>query len=289
MLVEAMRPERAHHWDSGDNGGGSASLASDELLDQMDVPAAVVCLSCGSEDCMGCEPMAQRSKIIALVPWERRGIPFASRLWQTATAATCDAETFFSTLSDGSLLSALSFAIVAELAAATGVIALVSLPLFLFSRLGLGDIFHGGRLPRMAMVLLALSLPALSAMLVGAHAAHGMALGVGALRGGARSAWRRALRFGLYATGWDLILGPWGFLWLLWQEGFSRAIKLLRGAVGLPGRSSRAFVHGCLGLAGERARWALRASFFTAAFVTVVSAITIAGTLLIVALRFWSL
>ena len=55
--------------------------------------------------------------------------------------------------------------------------------------------------------------------LVAAHVAHGWALDLGARRSGARGATTRALRFGLYAAGWDLVIGPLGAVVVAAKEG----------------------------------------------------------------------
>src|SRR3990172_6279760 len=53
--------------------------------DLVDVPAAVVCLVCGEADCTGCEDRdLSRSGIVAIVAWERPGLPPLTRLWSTA-------------------------------------------------------------------------------------------------------------------------------------------------------------------------------------------------------------
>ena len=90
--------------------------ASAELLD---VPAAVVCLVCGEADCTGCEDRdLSRSGIVAIVAWERTGIPALTRLWATARSTTRDAEAFFELLPDGPVMPALRFAAICELLAA---------------------------------------------------------------------------------------------------------------------------------------------------------------------------
>src|SRR3954451_3819912 len=79
--------------------------ASSELLD---VPAAVVCLVCGEVDCPGCEDRdLSRSGIVAIVAWERPGMPALTRLWATARSTTRDAESFFELLPDGPVMPAL--------------------------------------------------------------------------------------------------------------------------------------------------------------------------------------
>src|SRR5205807_1742842 len=93
----------------------------------------------------------------------------------------------------------------------------------------------------MAVRALVVGVPILATMLVLAHAAHGLALDIGARRSGARSERTRALRFGLYATGWDLVLGPLGALIVALTEGLSSVVALGKVGMKLPGLSARAF------------------------------------------------
>src|SRR5947207_626353 len=80
-----------------------------------------------------------------------------------------------------------------------------------------------------------------AAVLVAARAADGLALERGARSSGAGGARGRALRFGLYATGWDLVLGPVGAIVLGINEGLGASCALVSLGVGLPGRCARAF------------------------------------------------
>jgi hypothetical protein len=83
------------------------------------------------------------------------------------------------------------------------------------------------------------------------------------------------LRFGLYAAGWDLIIGPLGVVVLALKEGLRPALSVAAVATGLPGRSARSFLRGCYRLEGEAARPALRASYAAAVIVTLVGAIAV--------------
>jgi hypothetical protein len=127
--------------------------------------------------------------------------------------------------------------------------------------------------------------PALAGLLVIAHVAHGLALDRGARRAGAKGATTRALRFGLYATGWDLVVGPLGALVIAAKEGPRAALSLASLGMGLPGRSARAFLSGCYRLEGKSAEPALRASYVVAIVATAIGAIAViaalVGTLLL--------
>ncbi|HVJ89861.1 MAG TPA: hypothetical protein VM580_08650, partial [Labilithrix sp.] len=120
--------------------------------------------------------------------------------------------------------------------------------------------------------------PAFAALLVGAHAAHGLSIDVGATKNGAQSARARALRFGLYACGWDLVMGPVGAIVVALKEGFRPACHLASSLSGLPTRATTAFLRGCYRLDGPEAHRALRVSFAGAAMATIAfAAIVIIG------------
>ncbi len=121
----------------------------------------------------------------------------------------------------------------------------------------------------------------LAALLVAAHAAHGWALDLGARRSGARPATTRGLRFGLYAAGWDLVVGPLGAVVVAFREGLGAAMSIASLGVGLPGRSARAFLRGCYRLEGASAAPALRASYVAAALATLVGAVAVIAALLV--------
>jgi hypothetical protein len=250
----------------------------EEMLDRIedvDVPATVVCARCGEVDCGGCESNLSRSGMIAIVAWERPGAPLFHRLWLTARATTRDPEGFFEALPDGPIAPALRFAIMSEVVAAMAmVLAFVPLAAAIaphwVKSLALDEASRG-----LALRALVLGIPALASLLVLAHAAHGLALDFGARRSGVRSARSRALRFGLYATGWDLILGPVGAVVILFKEGFMSALALSRLAVGLPTRSARAFLRGAYGLSGKSADYAVRASYVAAIVSTAVACLAI--------------
>jgi len=256
------------------NGPAKARAEADELVDS-EVPAAVVCAHCGDADCPGCLHEQTRSGVVAVVPWERPGSPALARLWATARATTLDAERFFESLPDGPIAPALRFAVLSELVAssAVGLLAVAAL-----SVLAPGWVDHLLADERLALVrIAAAAVPSVAALLVAAHSAHGLALDVGARRAGARASATRALRFGLYATGWDLVMGPVGVVVVGLKEGARAAVSIARVGVGLPTRSARAFVRGCYRLDGDAARPALRASYAAAVVATAIAAIVVIG------------
>jgi hypothetical protein len=259
----------------------STRTETEELVDA-DVPAAVGCAQCGEADCPGCLQEHTRSGVVAVVPWERPGASSLARLWTTARSTTVEPDRFFETLPDGPVLPALRFALVSEVLAAMamgslGLVALIALSpqwahhVFIEEWLTTARVGSGGVL-------------GLASLLVVAHAAHGLALDFGARRSGVRRAPRRALRFGLYAAGWDLVLGPIGAVVMALREGPRATLRMAGASVGLPGRSARAFLRGCYHLEGKAAEPALRASLVAAIVATLVGAVATIATILIVLL-----
>jgi hypothetical protein len=262
--------------DADERVDGDEPVDSDELVDS-DVPAAVVCARCGDADCTGCLHEQTMSGVVAVVPWERPGGATLSRLWATARASAFESEAFFASMPDGPIGPALSFAAISELLAATamGLVALV--PVSLFAPGWMRHVVDDE--PLTAFKLAVVGVPLIAALLVAAHAAHGWALDHGARRSGARGSVTRAIRFGLYATGWDLVIGPIGAVVVAFKEGIPKAASIGAIAVGLPTRSAEAFLRGCYRLEGESARPALRASYVAAAIATLVGAVAVIAAL----------
>ncbi len=258
------------------NQTGHVRVEGDELVDG-DVPAAVVCAHCGEADCPGGCHDQMKSGVVAMVPWERPGAPALARLWATARATTFDSERFFESLPDGPILPALKFAVASELIAAT---AMASIPVAAVAFVAPAWVGHvllndGVLVAR----LLSAAIPGLASLLVAAHAVHGWALDFGARRSGVRRATRRALRFGLYAAGWDLVIGPLGAAIVTAKEGWRASLPIAGLGIGLPGRSAAAFLRGCYHLEGEDAAPAMRASWVAAGLATAVGAIAVLGAI----------
>jgi hypothetical protein len=258
-------------------------VREDAVDDSVDVPAAVVCAICGDALCSGCEHELSRSGIVSMVAWERPGGSALGRLWATARATTMSGELFFELLPDGPVAPALRFAAVTELLAASG-LTLFLLPLIaLFAPTWVKHVALDGAAREMAIRVLLVGIPALALLLVAAHAMHGLALDRGARNVGAHGAPTRALRFGLYATGWDLVLGPVGAIVLAVKEGLASTIALVQLGAGLPGKCTRAFLRGCYRIEGARVEKANRSATAVAVLVTLVGAIAIlAGAAIVV-------
>lgn len=262
----------------------SADVDLQASNDFVEVPAAVVCATCGDPDCMGCAEERSRSGVISIVAWERPG-PALSRMWLTAKAASQNAEAFFETLPDGPIVPALRFAILAELCASASMLAMLAGGAALL--LAMFGLFPDGASLAIAFRVALVAVCGLAALLVGAHATHGFALDMGARRvlPGIERKWSRALRFGLYAAGWDLVLGPIGFFVLLFREGPKAAFGIARTGMGLPTRSSLAFLRGAYRIDSAEAKPALRTSYAGAAIATLVCAVVIIAAVIAALVR----
>ena len=246
--------------------------------DLVDVPAAVVCAFCGDAECSGCRDRLEdlsRSGIVSVVAWERPGVPTFTRLWSTARSTTRDAEGFFELLPDGPLMPALRFAALCELLAAGAALLSFMAVAAVVAPEWLRHLAVDPRARSVALRVVFLGLPAFAAMLVVAHAAHGLSINLGATRNGARSARSRALRFGLYACGWDLVMGPLGAIVVALKEGLRASTALATSLSGLPTRATEAFLRGCYRLDGDRARSALGTSYVGATVATLVFAVIV--------------
>ncbi len=246
----------------------------EEADESFDAPATVVCAFCGDAECPGCANELSRSGVVAVVPWERPGAGWSTRLWATARASTFDAERFFESLPEGPIAPALRFAVVCELLASSA-IALFVIPIVLLLApdwLRHAIFERGGLLARAAFA----GIPALAMVLVLAHAAHGWALYFGARKLPVTSRGpSRAIRFGLYAAGWDLVIGPLGVVVAAIKEGPKRALQIAPLASGLPGRSSRAFLRGAYKLDVREMSAPLRASYVAVILATVIATVLV--------------
>ena len=259
--------------------------SQDDAFDQVDVPAAVVCAVCGDAECGGCANELSRSGVVTIIAWERPGGRVLGKLWQTARATTRDAEAFFELLPDGPVGPALTFALTCELVAATGTVLSLLMLIAIAAPGWLKHVVLDPASREFAIRLIVGGIPSLAVMLVLAHAAHGLSLDRGARKSGARKDARaRALRFGLYASGWDLVIGPVGAIVVAAKEGIRAALGLFSMTVGLPTRSARAFLRGCYQLQGRDADRAVSTSYVAAAVVTLLGAVVIIASAIAVVL-----
>lgn len=247
----------------------------EEPPDIFDVPAAVLCARCGQPDCAGCEdPETEGSGVVAIVPWERPGGTW-QRLWATARATTLSADTFFAALPDGPVRPAAGFALLAELLAVSSM-ALFLIPIVAIAFPGLAAAIVSNPYLRGRVIFwLLVAVPALSVWMAVAHAAHGYALDAGARRHGGRAQRRRAIRFGLYACGWDLMSGPLGAIAAAFSEGRKAASAALSASMRVPSRATIALLQGVYALAPANAARARRFGTWAAVVVTLLSALVV--------------
>lgn len=228
-------------------------------------------------DCGGSCVDPRASGVFALIPWERAEWPWHRRLLATARASTLDCEVLFASLPDGPVAPALTFALTAELVAALGLVVTLAAPLCaLFPDVARACLFDPA-LRGLALRGLAAGVPGLALLLSLAHALHGLSIDLGGRRHtslgrDARPSRTLALRFGLYAAGWDLMIGPVGAVLLAVTSGPRAMVRGLGLVSGLPTRATLAFLKGAYHLDGEPARRALRVSYGGAAVATVLAA-----------------
>lgn len=257
---------------------------SRDALDALDleVPAAVLCARCGRPDCGGACVDPRASGVFARIPWEGEA-PWPRRLVATARAATLDCEGLFASLPDGPVGPALTFALTAELVASLGLVALLAAPVcVLFPDVAEACVFDPA-LRRATLRALAVGVPGLALLLTLAHALHGLTIDLGGRRHAplARPSRTLALRFGLYAAGWDLMIGPVGAVLLALSVGPRAMLRGLATVSGLPTRATLAFLKGAYHLDGEPARRALVVSYWGAGLATLLAAAAVVGALVL--------
>jgi len=213
-----------------------------ELLELSEVPATVVCATCGLPEC-NCDvdrPSAF-SGVVAIVPWERPGGTLLTRLWATAKLGTLSPSAFFSALPPGGLAAPLAFAVLAEVLAALGLCAtLGALALLIVPALG-GELVSDLALRGLLLRGLAWGVPGLALAMVLLHACHGIALDAAARGAGSRQI-GRGLRFGLYSCGWDLVTLPLGLLLLTLTDGPVSALRHSGRGLTAPGSAALAYL-----------------------------------------------
>lgn len=245
----------------------------------MDVPATVVCATCGDPACVGsCDDRLSLSGIVSVVPWERPG-HWTTRFWTTARAASFEGESFFERLPEGSVGAAFSFAMIAEFFAIASFaivwsgVAAILMPAPLLADLG------GSRL-LVAFRYAPLSIAVFMATLLLAHTLHALGLAYGAYREGRPIKLTRALCFGFYSTSWDVVMSPFGFIMTLVTERGEGLARIRNCLTGLPTRCSVGFLRGVYRLDGQAAHRALMVSYVAAILATVIaSGLIVAGAL----------
>lgn len=211
-------------------------------FDLSEVPAAVVCATCGLPEC-NCEAdrPSSFSGVLAIVPWERPGGTVLSRLWSTAKLATLSPEPFFSALPPGGIVAPFAFGLLSEMLAALGLCAtLGALAVGVLPALG-SELWANAELRQLVARGVSVGVPALALAMVVLHGAHGAALDAAARREGSRQN-GRGLRFGLYACGWDLVTLPLGLLVLMFTDGPLTALRHSARGLTAPNKAALAYV-----------------------------------------------
>src|SRR6187402_3490899 len=211
-------------------------------LELSEVPAAVVCATCGLPDC-SCEldrPSAF-SGVMAIVPWERPGGTVLARLWATAKLGTLSPAAFFAALPPGRVAAPLAFACLAELLAALGLcVTFGGAALLVLPALG-AELADNTELRALLLRSLLWGVPGLSLAMVSLHTAHGLALDAAARREGSHHP-GRGVRFGLYSCGWDLVTLPLGLLLLMLTDGPLSALRHSARGLTAPNSAALAYV-----------------------------------------------
>ena len=250
----------------------------EEAVDSIEVPAAVVCTLCGRGDCPGCfEERTGASGVIAIVPWERAQLSWPVRFFSTAQATTRGAEGFFCALPDGPVSPAFRFALLAEIFAVGSTAAVVA-PLVVLAIPGLLLRFASNHSTREAVALSTLvGVVGFTALLVAAHAVHGLVLG----RTASRS---RALRLGLYGCGWDFGSSPAGVIAASLAGGVGAGFALVGSSITAPGRAIDAAMNGVFKLEGDAARSTKRRAMWIAMGLSVPAVAVILALITLTAL-----
>ncbi|HEX2672653.1 MAG TPA: hypothetical protein VHM25_17340 [Polyangiaceae bacterium] len=262
---------------SADARSGDRRPRDDSAFDLIEVPATVVCAGCGDPACGGCvaDERTNQSGVVAIIPWERPGLGFWHRLWQTSTLSTLHARTFFGALPDGEVSTALAFALVCETIAVSGLALGVALLGLAFLPALPGLMWDDPALRKTILRGAAAGVVMLVLAMVSLHTIHGLALDAAARRYGGRRV-GRGVRFGLYACGWDLVTLPLGLLITALGSGFTAARRAAPLGLTAPKQASEAFLIGMHGLSPETARLAARrAAYFAIAPVLLTLALCV--------------
>jgi len=143
--------------------------------DDADVPAAVLCATCGRTDCT-CPLDGGVEHVPAGTPWEQRNAPPIQRLWRTAILATVEGESFFGELGEGSVGAAFRFALLCELFAIAR-LAILWAPLSYVLVPGLvRSIFFDGERGPVALIGVVAAVPVLAVLMVLLHLLWGTIL-----------------------------------------------------------------------------------------------------------------
>ncbi len=153
--------------------------------------------------------------------------------------------------------SALTFAVLSELFAVTGLVVtglLFALPVVpSLPRLLVSDSI----VRSVVLEAVLWGVPLLAAIMVGLHALHGVVTDWAAEREGSRRR-GRGLRFGLYGCAWDVVTLPLGLAILALTQGFGSAARALPLGLTASTQAVRGYLSGVHALPEDRARRAAR-------------------------------
>jgi hypothetical protein len=220
-----------------------------------EVPAAILCASCGRVDCTGC--VRASVPVGSSTPWENDSGPLFRRLWQTARMATVDGETFFADLGDGRVAAAMWFAFTCEFLAIGSLATVFSLAAYLVAPAFVASLMADDAARRMLLVTFTAGVPLVASCMVAIHVLWAGGLELGLRFVGARGQARHCLRYALYSCGWDLVTSPFGFFAGCLEGGFDVATAELRAAVRIPRIATFAYVGRARGMPMVSARRAL--------------------------------
>jgi hypothetical protein len=245
-----------------------------------DVPAAVLCTTCGRSDCIGCAPPEREDS--AATPWEARGQPVWHRLWQTARLATIEGEEFFGGLPDGSVSAALGFALSCEMLAIAS-LAIAWLPIVYALVPNIVEAIASDH-ERRALVVGAISasVPLLAVMMVVLHVLWAGGLELGLRIAGAKGRAAHCLRYALYSCGWDLVTSPFGFAAGWASVGLRGATGELRAAVRIPRFATLSYIGRARNVSERRGRHALFLAAILTGTVVVTGAVAFGIALVVV-------
>lgn len=242
---------------------------------ESEFPAAVLCARCGKPDCSGCAPPSTRSEPTGAPGWDAGDEASLRMLWQTAHRSVVDGESFFASLPDGRLGRALSFAFACELLAVASLVAVWCAALFALAPSLLHGMWRDEEVRHLLGGAILFSVPAFAWLMVVLHIVWGVSVELGLRLQGAPTRMSHAVRYSLYACGWDLLTSPFGFAAAALSSNPSQALREVRFAVRIPRLATRAFLMHARSATELQARRAVWTAATITATLVVVS--TVAG------------
>ncbi len=223
-----------------------------EEADEQEVPPAIACAACGSQECMGTCAVARRAPTD--LPWENDESTWLVRLWRTAEMTALEPDFVFGRLARGRMSAALGFALACESLALASLGAVAAVAVGVLWPETFVDWLHS---PLVLSIVLAAWLVTTVGMLL-IHVLWGACMEFGAQLAGAETDHQRGFRFGMYSTGWDLLTSPAGVALSLAFRGWSAFAKPLRVAARIPRKAVDAYLIDCRGFDARTRRRAMQ-------------------------------